>query len=117
MNFAILIFIVTVSFVLFGGKTTNIPSLGGVSDVEIDELAICLTDKGAIMYGTNWCGHCKDQKAMFGNSFQYINFVDCDENTQECVANSVQGYPTWKINNQLYPGVMELSSLKQLSGC
>jgi len=27
-----------------------------------DEFAICLTDSGAVIYGTEWCGHCRDQK-------------------------------------------------------
>jgi len=36
-----------------------------------DDFAECLNQKGAVMYGAYWCGHCKDQKKMFGNSFKY----------------------------------------------
>src|SRR3989344_9366604 len=36
-----------------------------------DTFAQCLTEKGAIFYGTFWCPHCKDQKELFGNSIKY----------------------------------------------
>ena len=31
---------------------------------EVDSFAQCLTDEGAIMYGTDWCSFCKQQKAL-----------------------------------------------------
>jgi glutaredoxin len=82
-----------------------------------DELAQCLTEKGAVMYGTEWCGHCKNQKRAFGSSFEYINYVDCDESMGKCSQAGVTGYPTWVINGQNYPGEQSLSRLKQLAGC
>jgi len=84
---------------------------------QYDEFAQCLTEKGIKMYGTNWCSYCQRQKDMFGSSFKYINFVDCDKNRQECLSAEVDGYPTWKINGQNYPGVQQLDRLAQLSGC
>jgi len=126
MNIGIIVFIVGVSFVLFGNNTTVVPvdntpgeNVQGefVQDAQGDGLAQCLSEKGAVMYGTNWCGHCKNQKSMFGSSFEYVNFVNCDQDKAECSSNQVKGYPTWKINGQLYPGARELASLKQLSGC
>jgi hypothetical protein len=30
-----------------------------------DEFAQCITDSGAVFYGTEWCSHCKNQKALF----------------------------------------------------
>ena len=44
-------------------QVTTINSEGG----EVS-LAQCLTEKEVIMYGTEWCSHCKNQKAMFGES-------------------------------------------------
>lgn len=83
---------------------------------EHDEFAQYLTGQGVKMYGTEWCSHCKNQKKLFGNSFQYIDFVDCDKNKQECLTAGVQGYPTWKINGQNYPGEQSFEKLSQLSG-
>jgi hypothetical protein len=84
---------------------------------KFDGLAKCLTEKGAVMYGTTWCGHCNDQKKMFGTGFQFVTFVDCDKNMNECEAAGVKGYPTWKINNLSYEGAQSLYDLAKNSGC
>ena len=84
---------------------------------EYDTFAQCLTEKGATMYGTEWCGHCKDQKADFGSSFQYVNFVDCDKQKSLCVTEGVKGYPTWIINGELYSGRQNMFKLSQLTDC
>ena len=81
------------------------------------QLAQCLTEKEAVMYGTEWCGHCQNQKELFGDSFQYINYVDCDKDKTSCSNAGITGYPTWVINNQKYPGVQQLSKLKELTNC
>jgi glutaredoxin len=92
---------------------SSIPSTPG----EYDALAECLTANGATMFGTEWCPHCKDQKAMFGTAFKLINYVDCDKYRNDCIAAGVEGYPTWKINNTLYSGTQNLYILASKSGC
>jgi glutaredoxin len=82
-----------------------------------DSFAQCLTEKGAAMYGTEWCSHCKNQKELFGNSFQYIYYADCDKRKQECVDAGIEGYPTWIINNESYSGEQSLEKLAALTGC
>jgi hypothetical protein len=82
-----------------------------------DELAQCLTDSGAVMYGTNWCQFCNQQKEMFGSSFKEINFVDCDVYRDACIKAGVKGYPTWQVNGANYEGVQSLYDLAQNSGC
>jgi len=87
------------------------------SSLDIDALAQCLTKKGSVMYGTEWCPYCKTQKNMFGSPFQYINYVDCDKYKDKCANAGVGGYPTWVINGENYPGVQPLPRLASLSGC
>ena len=82
-----------------------------------DDFAKCLTNDSVIMYGTTWCVHCQAQKALFEDSFQYINFVDCDKNPQLCTDVGVQGYPTWNFNGANYPGELNFYNLSKLSGC
>jgi glutaredoxin len=82
-----------------------------------DSFAQCLTGNEVVMYGTDWCPHCKNQKALFGNSFQYVDYVNCDKDRNECVEAGVQGYPTWTIGGENYPGEQSLSRLSSLSGC
>ncbi len=83
---------------------------------QYDEFAKYLTEQGVKMYGTEWCSHCKNQKKLFGSSFQYIDYIDCDKNRNECTIAGVTGYPTWKINGQDYPGEQSIERLAQLSG-
>ena len=81
-----------------------------------DDFAKYLSEQGVKMYGTEWCSHCKNQKELFGASFQYVNYIDCDKKREECSSAGVQGYPTWRINGQNYPGEQPLERLAQLSG-
>lgn len=84
---------------------------------EYDALAQCLTEKDVVMYGTEWCSHCQNQKKEFGKSFQYIDYVDCDFQKSECDKAGVKGYPTWVIDKTNYPGEQPLYRLASLSGC
>ena len=83
---------------------------------EWDDFANCLTESGAVMYGTEWCSHCKAQKEMFGNSFENINYVDCDEDRKACSDAEITGFPTWNVNGKNYPGEQSISKLAQLTG-
>ena len=83
---------------------------------QYDEFAQYLTEQGVKLYGTEWCPHCKNQKKLFGNSFQYIDYIDCDKQRSVCSAVDIRGYPTWNINNQNYPGEQSLERLAQLTG-
>ncbi|MBD3361894.1 hypothetical protein GF358_03835 [Candidatus Woesearchaeota archaeon] len=85
--------------------------------ITTEVFAQCLTEKGAKMYGTEWCGHCKNQKSMFGEAFQYIDYTDCDKDPDACQTAGVRGYPTWDIKEELYPGTRELSKLAALTEC
>jgi hypothetical protein len=81
-------------------------------------LAKCLTEKGTIMYGASWCGHCANQKAMFGDAFQYVTYVECDTTGKEaCDAAGVQAYPTWFINGEKQEGEIPLETLAGVTGC
>lgn len=93
------------------------PSKVNAEPGELDEFAQCLTEQGAIFYGTEWCGFCQRQKEDFGPSMQYINFIDCDQNRNLCQSEGITGYPTWKINGQLYPGMQQLNRLSDITGC
>ncbi|PIU20848.1 MAG: hypothetical protein COT15_05120 [Candidatus Diapherotrites archaeon CG08_land_8_20_14_0_20_34_12] len=91
------------------------------SNEKIADFAKCLTSKGAKMYGTFWCSHCKSQKELFGDAFQYITYVECDlgggKTAQECIENNIDGYPRWIINGKQYAGEQTFQELAQASGC
>jgi hypothetical protein len=91
--------------------------LMGCTKKNYDGLAKCLTEKGVVMYGTEWCSHCNNQKKEFGSSFRYINFTDCDNNKEECTNAGIEGYPTWIMNGTKYPGEQPLDKLSALARC
>ena len=93
------------------------PSISGGGSVEMDSFATCLKDSGAIMYGTDWCPHCAEQKELFGSAFKKVNYVNCDFDSESCLRARVQGYPTWVINGESYSGVQPLETLASYTGC
>ncbi|MGG6239813.1 protein disulfide isomerase family protein [Nodosilinea sp. AN01ver1] len=99
------------------------PNPSATSDTSSYEaqLAQHLAATGGVMYGAYWCPHCADQKAMFKESAEQLPYVECaadGDNPQPelCQQKGIQGYPTWEIDGQLYPGVRSLDELADLSG-
>ena len=84
---------------------------------ETDQLAECLASKDVTIYVSKYCGHCQDQKELFGDSFQKLNSIDCAINTLACQEAGITGVPTWVISGESYPGVQSLSKLKELTNC
>ena len=88
-----------------------------------DEFAKCLTSKGFVEYGAYWCSHCAEQKRLFGGSYKYVNYVECDKggknaNPEECNAKGINGYPTWITpDGEKLEGLQSLAVLSRVSGC
>lgn len=77
-----------------------------------DNFAKCLTEKGAAIYGAlDWCKYTQAQKAMFGNSFKYLNYHDFNE------LPGIKKTPTWVINGAWYENVQSFEKLAALTGC
>lgn len=110
IGFAVLVILALGIILLYNNRP-------GQSTGQYDDFAKCLTEKGVKMYGTEWCSHCKNQKALFGESFKYVDFVDCDAMKELCLDAGVRGYPTWYINSTLHAGEQSLSDLSKMSGC
>ena len=74
------------------------------------------------MYGAYWCSHCQNQKKAFGDSFQYIDYVECaadgpNGNPTTCELAGINGYPTWVIKSAQYSGEQDLGALAKIAGC
>ena len=79
-----------------------------VSPGKYDNFAKCLTEKGAVMYGEDWCQYTNAQKAMFGKSFKYVNYE---------VKTGLNTRPTWVIDGKTYEKVQSFERLAELTGC
>jgi hypothetical protein len=73
-----------------------------------DSFAKCLSEKGAVMQGEDWCQYTNAQKAMFGKSFKHINYE---------INPNLQTRPTWIINGEQYSTVQSFERLSALTGC
>ncbi|MBD3309859.1 hypothetical protein GF351_01425 [Candidatus Woesearchaeota archaeon] len=95
----------------------------GTSDLsqqDIDDFARCLSDKGIVMFGSYSCPHCSNQKGMFGDSFEYVTYVECGkggEDAEMCKEEELRGVPAWKIDGEIHYGSHPLEELSRLTGC
>jgi len=90
---------------------------------QYDDLAKCLAAKNVRMYGAYWCVHCQTQKKAFGNSWQYIEYIECSlpggkGQTEECNEAGIKGYPTWDLGKgERLSGEVSIEQLAEKSGC
>lgn len=113
------------------GDTRYVPAkVKRSSTDQSKELAKFLSGKGAIMYGTYWCGHTSHQKELFGReAWEQIQYVECspkgvyfDSEKIAKVSKNIDGFPTWYIPNegrgkgQWVSGEMPLERIASLGG-
>ena len=92
------------------------------SSAEVVAFAQCLASKKVTMYGAYWCSHCQNQKALFGDAFKYVPYVECTENEKLCSAKGVEGFPTWIVTDAAgkdtkLVGEQSFEDLSRASGC
>ncbi|MEA2076073.1 MAG: right-handed parallel beta-helix repeat-containing protein [Euryarchaeota archaeon] len=87
-------------------------------EINAEELAKELTEQGWTMYGAEWCGFCRKQKAEFGVTFEYVNYVDCGprENPNPvCIKANITGIPCWISPDGTRYGYKNLTQLSELA--
>lgn len=93
------------------------------SAVSLENLAKCITEKGAKFYGASWCSHCKSQKEMFGEAAAFLPYVECSTPDGEsqldvCKDNNITSYPTWEFSDGSRElGEVSLEKLSEKTGC
>ena len=84
-----------------------------------DKLAQHLTAIGVKVYGTSRCSACLYQKEFFGDSWQYIDYIECSTSngsgqTKICRDAKIKAYPTWRfLNGKEIKGAMPPERLAQ----
>ncbi|HLG25715.1 MAG TPA: hypothetical protein VI588_02905 [Candidatus Gracilibacteria bacterium] len=95
-----------------------------MTEVQAADLAQCLKDQGAQMYGAFWCPHCAEQKRVFGDAAaKMLPYFECDprgENpvTDLCLELKIEKYPTWIFaDGTRIQKVLTEDELKEQTGC
>jgi uncharacterized membrane protein len=113
---------------LFAGFTYLLQNRS-IPKKEYNSFAQCLTENGYLMYGSVTCSFCARQRALFGNSFEYITEIECDprnpnDEAERCISKEVERTPTWFIEDKngntikrFEAGVISLEDLSKLSNC
>ncbi|HEY3972894.1 MAG TPA: hypothetical protein VGM18_07805 [Candidatus Sulfotelmatobacter sp.] len=115
-NYAIILILLAAAFL--GGRYYR-----RYQNHKYDAFAQCLAAKHAKMYGLYYCPHCLDQKAMFGDAFHYVPYVECavkgtSEETAECKAAGLKLFPSWQFGTDPpHEGVLSLEALSDKTGC
>lgn len=84
---------------------------------EYDGFATCLTEKGVVVYGNDFCSYTGKQLNYFGKSDKYLNYVKCADEEKLCNEKDIMVTPTWEINGETYEGVQTFEKLSGLTGC
>ena len=98
-------------------------AIAGCKHADYGTFAKCLTEKDVKFYGAFWCPHCQNQKAMLGDSMQYVDYIECslpDKSGQTpiCEGAGIEAYPTWEFaDGKRMEGELTFLQLSQLSGC
>lgn len=107
-----IVFVVLVSGLIWWMSRPPVPTQN------YDQFAQCLAEKKLTMYGASWCSHCQNEKKPFGDSFKYVPYVECPDNTQVCLNAGINGYPTWiDADGKKYEGEQGLPGLSKISDC
>lgn len=99
----------------------------GESNLDLTELAQCMTDEGVVMYGSFTCIPCARQRQYFGEAFEHVVEIECNpkgENpeTERCVAKGIEHTPTFIIERDgeefgRIDGFQNAQTLAEFAGC
>jgi len=84
---------------------------------QYNDFAKCLTEKGAVVYGNDYCSYTIKQLNFFGKSKEFLNYMQCASNQELCDSKAVSITPTWEINGKTYSGVQTFEMLSGVTGC
>lgn len=80
------------------------------------KLLSCIANH-AVLYGTTWNSDTADARQLFARSDIKLEFVACDKDAELCKAKGIVGYPTWIVNDAIYPGRMTVDALRNAANC
>lgn len=101
------------------GSTSDVDNQN-LTNNKYDKLAQHLTDIGVKIYGASTCPACQRQKELFGDSWKYINYIECSTpagyiQARACQVADIKSYPTWEFpDGEKITGVLSPEKLAQI---
>lgn len=84
-------------------STSTQSTAEGEAGQDLVSFAKSLRDAGVIFYGADWCAICAEQKRLFGDGEQFLNFQEVTRGDRTPDPNksgaNVSIYPTWEYTN------------------
>lgn len=109
-------------FCFAAGSVLGAPARSG--EIDLEELAQCIADSGAVFYGAHWCPYCKKQKAYFESYASLLPYVECYDAGKrkgmrsECREAGVKSFPTWHYpDGKVVTGARNPKTLARATGC
>ena len=113
---------------LYFTSSNDVPSLDNqkLMTTTLDNFASCLKNKDIKYYGSYTCSACAMQNKLFGDSKQYLDYIECgdihssnpDDWSDICRQEKIHATPTWIFpNGERVEGVMSIEDLSEVSGC
>jgi hypothetical protein len=97
---------------------------GAKKGLDLEELAACIADSGAVFYGAHWCPYCHEQKESFGPYASLLPYVECYEPGKRkgmlavCREAGVKSFPTWQFpDGSKATGAKSPEALARATGC
>ncbi len=110
-------YLTIVALILIVGLVSSTIYINSSKPGEADSFAKCLTEKGVVVFGNDYCEYTVQNLNFFGKSKEYLNYVKCVDNEELCDSKGITITPTWEINGETYDGVLNFNRLSELSGC
>ncbi len=86
---------------------------------KLSEFSSCLAQNGLKIYGANWCGWTKKLAVETLGGFDVAGdaYIECTEEKELCDSEGVEGYPTVKLDGEVYSGDRTLEGLGEVTDC
>lgn len=110
----LVIFILTLTFLVLANWITSTTGYT-IWDGKKARVAQCLSLKGVVLYVSDNCPECEEQKNMFGYDISLLNIVNCDKTPEDCY--DTENLPLWGVNNEVFSPVSSLNDFEKLFGC
>ena len=103
------------------GSMVSTSTAEGHAAPDLVGFAKSLRDAGVIFFGADWCPNCRQQKLLFEDGSQFLNFVEVTnpDHTPNArgTSENVFTYPTWQFQNgSRQSGILTLAQLSTASG-